>query len=118
MKINSKIVSAILVTGFICVSFVINANAQGNSKDGKKIYEQNCATCHGVKGKGDGVIGMSLNPKPRNFVEAKFKYGSTDKDLYKVISNGKGVMPPWKGTLNDKQINDVIAYVRAFKGKK
>lgn len=98
------------------ILFVANsALAKGSAKEGKKVYEANCATCHGVKGKGDGAVGAALNPKPRNFVEGKFKYGSTDKDLFKTISNGKGIMPSWKASLNEKQINDVIAYVRTFK---
>ena len=34
---------------------------------GKKLYNQMCAVCHGAKGKGDGVAGAALNPKPTNF---------------------------------------------------
>ncbi len=115
-----KIVITSLISGSIIFPLisVAQTNGKGNSKDGKKIYQQNCTTCHGIKGKGDGPVGSALNPKPINFVEGKYKYGSSDKDLFKTISNGKGVMQPWKGTLSDKQIYDVIAYVRSFKGKK
>jgi mono/diheme cytochrome c family protein len=31
---------------------------------GKDIFEANCASCHGVSGKGDGPAAQALNPKP------------------------------------------------------
>lgn len=34
---------------------------------GKEFFQQNCVTCHGPEGHGDGPAGASLNPHPRNF---------------------------------------------------
>lgn len=86
--------------------------------DGKVVFEANCAGCHGIAGDGNGPAAAALNPKPRNFVEAKFKYppNATDADLTVTIQNGvKGsAMPAWKDTLNADQIKSVIAYVRTF----
>lgn len=110
--------SVLAVAGmFLATSllFSTSAFAKGDAKAGKKIYDQNCALCHGAKGKGDGVGAAALNPKPRNFVEGKFKYGSKDADLAKLIKNGKGTMPPWKAVLNDKQVDDVVSYIRTLK---
>src|SRR5690349_8195591 len=36
---------------------------------GKTTFSTTCASCHGADGKGDGVAGATLNPKPRNFHE-------------------------------------------------
>jgi mono/diheme cytochrome c family protein len=58
---------------------------------GKKVFAQACAMCHGAEGKGDGPAGMSLNPKPRNFVEGKWKKGGTRLGLFEVLVNG---LPP------------------------
>lgn len=55
---------------------------------GAKVYSTNCAVCHGPKGLGDGPAGMSLNPKPRNFVEGKWKVGGDSISLYKTVQNG------------------------------
>ncbi|MGQ9646710.1 MAG: c-type cytochrome [Thermodesulfobacteriota bacterium] len=34
---------------------------------GKKLYEQNCALCHGATGDGKGPAGVALKPPPRTF---------------------------------------------------
>ncbi|GIW23004.1 MAG: hypothetical protein KatS3mg068_2011 [Candidatus Sericytochromatia bacterium] len=93
------------------------AFAKGDPKAGKKVYDQNCAMCHGPKGAGDGAAAAALNPKPRNFTEGKFKYGSKDEDLAKLIKNGKGPMPPWGSVLKPADIDNVIAYIRTLKKK-
>ena len=116
--LTKKIITSVSLVLFTAVTYLPNAFAAGNAKEGKKIFEQNCAACHGLKGTGDGAAAAALNPKPRNFKEAKFKYGSTDADLHKTITNGKGSMPPWKAVLKPKQIDDVISYIRTLKGKK
>ena len=56
---------------------------------GKALYAQNCATCHGVEGLGDGTAGKGLNPKPRNFTEqAAWKNGTRLEDIYKTLDEG------------------------------
>ena len=55
---------------------------------GAKVYANVCAVCHGPKGEGDGPAGMSLNPKPRNFVEGKWKVGGDSISLYKTLQTG------------------------------
>ena len=57
-------------------------------KAGAQVFKTNCAMCHGPEGKGDGPAGASLNPKPRNFVEGKWKKGGTRLGIFGVIQNG------------------------------
>jgi len=108
-----KLSVAILATSFL--SFGVTAFAKGDAKAGKKVFEQNCASCHGAKGKGDGAAAAALNPKPANFTLGKFKYGSGDADLAKTIKNGKGSMPPWGAVLSGKDVDNVISYIRTLK---
>ncbi|RYZ75827.1 MAG: cytochrome c, partial [Proteobacteria bacterium] len=55
---------------------------------GAKLFNTNCAMCHGDKGLGDGPAGMALNPRPRNLVEGKWTQGGGDIAHFKVITNG------------------------------
>lgn len=55
---------------------------------GQQLYKTNCAMCHGAEGKGDGPAGGSLNPKPRNLVEGKWKLGGGRLGLMKVMNEG------------------------------
>jgi mono/diheme cytochrome c family protein len=55
---------------------------------GRKVFTNTCAMCHGPNGEGDGPAGASLNPKPRNFVEGKWKQGGQSQDLFKTLQVG------------------------------
>ncbi len=83
---------------------------------GKSLYDKHCAGCHGDTGKGDGSMGADLNPKPPDLTDAEWKHGSTDGELFLVISDGarNTDMKPFKGKLTTHQIWDVINYVRSI----
>ena len=53
---------------------------------GNKIYQAQCALCHGAKGLGDGTPG--LIPPPRNLVEGKWKLGGSSKVLFITLQKG------------------------------
>jgi mono/diheme cytochrome c family protein len=56
---------------------------------GKALFAQNCATCHGPEGKGDGAAGKGLTPRPRNFTEKTgWKNGTRVEDIYKTLEEG------------------------------
>lgn len=55
---------------------------------GAKVFANNCAVCHGPKGLGDGPAGMSLNPKPRNFVEGHWKAKGDSEGLFHTVTAG------------------------------
>jgi mono/diheme cytochrome c family protein len=55
---------------------------------GNQIYQINCAMCHGAEGRGDGVAGASLNPKPRNLVQGGWKLGGGRLGLMRVLNEG------------------------------
>src|SRR5438477_4870458 len=65
----------------------------GDVAAGEKIYKLRCTPCHGPQGKGDGPLGKSLNPKPRDHTNAAYMHSRTDAQLIEVITNGKGAMP-------------------------
>ena len=87
---------------------------------GEKTYGSYCAPCHGVAGDGKGPTGAVLKPPPRDFRSPKNFKGENDGELFEVVKNGGAseklspLMPAWGGTLNKKQIWQVIAYIRGF----
>lgn len=57
---------------------------------GKELYAQNCASCHGDLGAGDGPAAAALKPAPRNFTDkgAQWKNGSSPLGIFKTLANG------------------------------
>lgn len=55
---------------------------------GQTSYKINCAICHGDNGDGNGPAGASLNPKARNFITDKYKFGSKPEQVFKTITEG------------------------------
>src|SRR5712692_8905241 len=43
---------------------------------GRELYQKHCAGCHGETGKGDGMMGEELDPKPADLTDAEWKHGS------------------------------------------
>ena len=87
---------------------------------GQKVYQHYCKTCHGESGKGDGFNSSNLARSPRDFTDAGFWDITSDERAYYAVTQGgtsvgKSVlMPAWGHTLTDKQVRDVIIFVRAF----
>jgi mono/diheme cytochrome c family protein len=84
------------------------------TKAGKKLYGKYCAICHGTKGKGDGMAGAALTPKPANFINEKFQ-NQTDGSVFWKLSEGRSPMASYKTILNDEQRWQIVNYLRTFK---
>ena len=92
---------------------------EGNSKRaelGHKLFEADCASCHGLSARGDGPVAASQNPKPGNLAEDESEL--SDDYLYWRIAEGglikpfRSGMPAWKGLLTEDQIWEIITYIR------
>lgn len=91
-------------------------------KTGGGIYSANCAGCHGATGQGvpgafPPLAGNAMVDGDVKLEEHILLYGLNGK----IVVNGKeynGMMPAWKGNLTDKQIADVITYIRNAWGNK
>ena len=72
---------------------------------GRIILTQNCNICHLPQNPGSQTYGPLLNKDSTN---------GDDNLMKQVIQTGLVKMPGWRYTLNDGQINDVIAYIRTL----
>jgi len=84
------------------------------AKKGKKVFTQMCVICHGAKGKGDGIAGISLNPKPGNFTTERVQEQS-DGAIFWKLTNGKAPMAAYKEILTETQRWELVNYIRTFK---
>jgi mono/diheme cytochrome c family protein len=91
-----------------------------NQTDGKGLYTSYCSACHGDKGKGDGAAAKGLPAKPADHTNGAIMNQLSDKYLIDVISKGGGAvgksafMPAWGSALNEKQIRDLVAFIRSI----
>ncbi len=91
-------------------------------RNGRIIYLEHCAPCHGTTGKGDGSYYASgLKPKPRNFTDSGFAEQVQDDYLLDVIWKGTAAFgkspycPPWGGTLKEKEkARNIISFLRTL----
>ena len=84
------------------------------AQKGGMLFQKLCWTCHGKTGLGDGPAGKNLNPQPRNF-KLESVQGQSDGELFWKISNGKGMMLPYKHSLNEEQRWQLVNFIRSFK---
>jgi len=80
---------------------------------GGAIFQENCASCHGSRGDGQGPDSARLDPKPANFTDSAFMRGETPNDFFHVITLGKrgSAMPAWGDVFSLQERWDVISYV-------
>lgn len=81
--------------------------------EGKKLYVQFCATCHGNKGKGDGIAAPGL-PKPPADHTSDFVQKQKDGALFWIITEGNNPMPTYRTTLSETQRWQVVNFIRTL----
>ncbi|BDA79955.1 hypothetical protein LPTSP3_g28850 [Leptospira kobayashii] len=81
---------------------------------GEELFLQNCSSCHGEKGLGDGPAGTALNPKPRNYKSPanEWKNGNTLAGITKTLKQGIKNSPMVAYThLGDENLAVLAKYV-------
>jgi mono/diheme cytochrome c family protein len=79
---------------------------------GKTYFLQNCQSCHDEDGRARSAavaIAADLTDPDR------WKFGTSDAQLFKTIKNGAAeAMPPFGTDLKDEQIWDVVNFIRSI----
>lgn len=117
------------------VAYLWQSNTTPESlANGKQLYAQNCAACHGENGAGDGVFANDLNEAgeasmqtmtgahdmvmqtPVDFTDPTRMLGASPALLQgKILRGGMGTgMPMWGVIFTEEQIWDLIAYIYSF----
>jgi cytochrome c oxidase cbb3-type subunit III len=80
---------------------------------GKKLFADNCTSCHGDNAKGNLELGAP------DLTDKIWLYGSDEATLIETISNGRaGVMPAWVDRLDPSTIKALTVYVHSLGGGK
>jgi mono/diheme cytochrome c family protein len=83
----------------------------------EKIYGAYCFGCHDADGQ--GMLVRKSMPEIPNFTKAAWQDSRKDGDLRNSILNGKGkFMAPMKDKLGSGDVNEMVAFVRKFRGGK
>ena len=114
MKIK---LSTIMTVGTLLLGGMAGLSARA-ADDVTKIWDTNCAACHGKDGKGKTMMGRKLDIK--DLTDAKVQAAFDDAQAAKTIKEGvtdKGTekMKAYGGKLSDDDIKALVAHVRSFK---
>ncbi|MEO8096659.1 MAG: cytochrome c [Acidobacteriota bacterium] len=87
------------------------AAPNGWAKDGKDVYTDKCAGCHGPDGTGSTARGKKLKVKPVKEIAGKLKAEA----MVKIVEEGKGLdMPAYAKELSKEQIQAVVEHYRGL----
>ncbi len=87
-------------------------------KQGESIFMDNCSTCHGKTGKGDGPSGDPQHP-PADLTDPKRIAANPDGIMFYKVWNGRKSpdMPAFKSRLTKEEVWTVVEYVKTLPHK-
>ena len=85
---------------------------------GRRQYGIDCAMCHGKEGDGKGDVAVDMKLKVGNFTEPNALKDRTDGELFYLIKNGRGDMPPEGDRVKPDLVWDMVNYIRSFSKKR
>jgi mono/diheme cytochrome c family protein len=89
---------------------------------GEKLFQRNCASCHGLDGRGAGLVAASLKKQPSDLTMIPRKNGKfPTEELVMSISgelslpiHGSREMPVWGGVLKNGDILSLVRYIESI----
>lgn len=85
---------------------------------GKKWYGYDCAMCHGAHGDGKGEVAVDEKLTLSDLSDPATLKNMNDGELYSLLKNGKGKMPPENDRLKGNEMWNLINYVRSLSNQK
>ncbi len=85
--------------------------------NGERLFSENCVSCHGALGKGDGPAADTLNPKPRDFTDPEHLQAYAPHHFFQAISFGvEGTaMPAFAESFTNEEQWDLAFYLMTLR---
>lgn len=80
---------------------------------GRERFDIYCSPCHGLEGKGDGMVVQRGFPPPPSYHTGRLR-AAPARYIFDVITNGYGVMYSYAGRVPPEDRWAIVAYVRAL----
>ena len=106
-----------LVLWFLAMILCLSAKV-GMTSEVKEVYQQNCAKCHGVDGKGQTTVGKKF--KISDFTDAGWQAKNPPSKIKEVIEKGvkdkvgKELMVAYKNKLSPEEVLSLVQYIQKF----
>ena len=82
----------------------VSKRPAGDSSRGESLYNASCIVCHGPQAAGG--IGPRLTGNP---------VLSNEEAFWKVVYEGRHIMPPLKGSITEQQMADIQAWLKTLR---
>jgi mono/diheme cytochrome c family protein len=82
-------------------------------KRGQERYEIYCSPCHGLDGKGDGMVPARGFPRPPSYTEPRL-LAAPAQEFYDAITKGYGVMYSYSSRVEPRDRWAIVVYIRAL----
>lgn len=110
------------LTAIALASGLAVASAQAMAADagaGKKLFEQSCASCHGMQAQGQGMFPKLAGKSAEEIVTALGHYKNGDQAALKKMNPNLGgsnyaIMAPNAAGLSDGDMEDLGAYISSL----
>ncbi len=87
------------------------APSQATAASGQEIYQKRCQACHGPDGKGNAKMAETLKTEIQDLT-APAVSSKPEPELFKVIADGKGKMPPFGKVLSEQDQRALVGFIK------
>jgi mono/diheme cytochrome c family protein len=133
-RVLMMVVLTIACSAALVASQEPSAPTRGAIERGHALFDQNCATCHGKRGKGDAPAASRMNPRPTDLTMLRRRYGTFPAERVEAILKGTDqpqahtpTMTAWKALFladangneatADAHVKDVVAFIASLQAK-
>jgi high-affinity iron transporter len=85
--------------------------------DAAKVYQKECASCHGITGHGDGPAAIGLEPAPRNFHDLDAMAFSSPFKFFNILQVGIDgtAMPSYADRFTEEELWNLAFYLKTLR---